>query len=1274
MKQEKASKTTVGRKATTKPTFIVGIGASAGGLSALEKFFDSMPSDSGMAFVVIQHLSPDFKSLMDDLLARHTRMAIHRVSNGIALHPDSIYLIPPKSHMTVEKGKLYLTERESGQHLDLPIDVFLSSLADAAGNRGIAVILSGTGSDGSRGIRDVHRAGGLVLAQTIESAQFDGMPRSALATGVCDLILAPESMPDAILHYARLPVPEREEMLRSYLSDDLHGEYRQIFSLLRGQYNLDFSKYKPPTVGRRIQRRMEFMQINDANTYAALLAKEPEELDHLYRDLLIGVTEFFRDTKAFRKLETEVLPELFRGRGPEDDIRIWSAGCATGEEAYSLAILLSEQAAKVNFKGNITIFATDVHRTSLDAASQGLYDTQRLKNVSRERLGRFFKKEGDDGFRVSQSLRKMIVFAPHNLISDPPFTRLDLVCCRNLLIYFQPELQDKAISLFHFALKVGGILFLGSSEGLGRFSGEFETVDSSSKLFRKTRDLKLAVDMKLDPAVQRFGLGTSGQPVHRLTVSLDRQLVHDYDMLLSKHVPSGVLVNENRQILHCFGDVSQLFNRPEGRFENDILTLVHEDLRIPLSTSLHRALKNCASIHTRNLLASPEGDRQPYDLMVECIPDEKSRNNHYFISLQPTASRPFDSVYDTENIELPNEEISLHLHQRTADLELELKAAKENLQTTIEELQTSNEELQATNEELLAANEELQSTNEELHSVNEELYTVNAEFELKNKELKQLNQDHENLIASTNVGIVYLDLNLRIRKFSPAIERFFKLIPQDIGRPIEHIAYHLANQEQMLLDVRRVLETGTMVEKEVSTVDGQWLLKRILPFRTESRAVEGVVLMFTDITRLKTAEQEILRFNRELERQVEERTREYLDAKRTADSANAAKSLFLANMSHEIRTPMSGIFGTIQLLETTRLSKEQEGYVGTLRKAAENLLAILDDILDFSKIEAGKVFIEDEPFSVAETVTDVVELHRPRLEAKKLSLKLSVADDLPPILIGDQLRLKQVLSNLLANAIKFTEDGQIGVSVRVEARSTDAAKLRFTVHDTGVGLQPDLARIIFEPFTQADASITRRFGGTGLGLAICKQLVEMMGGRIWYEPNLPAAGSCFHFTTRLPLPAAASGDESRAVEQPAVGIGPSTASLRILVAEDDPLNRMLISQVLSKLGHRTQLAANGREAIDLANREPYDLILMDVSMPEMDGLTASRQIRSLNEAHPNRTVPIVALTAHALEEDRTQFLAAGMTDILTKPFSIDNLRATLDRFAGISDTAGPSAG
>ncbi len=859
------------------PSHIVGIGASAGGLSALEQFFDNMPPDTGMAFVVIQHLSPDFKSLMDDLLSRHTSMPIHRVTNGIQLNPNSIYLIPPKTHMTVRSEKLYLTEKTVSPHtIELPIDIFFNSLAEDAGDRAVGVVLSGTGSDGSRGIISINKKGGLVVIQSPESAQFDGMPRNAISTGVCDFILAPDRIPRILVEYAISPLAVRTRMHHELEIFEDEGEYAGIFALLRRSYNLDFSKYKGSTVGRRIRRRMEFRQIPEVQDYAAIVSGDMGELDLLYKDLLIGVTEFFRDKQAFLFLEQEVIPRLFANLHRGEDLRVWSAACATGEEAYSLAILLAEKASELGFIGKITVFATDVHKTSLDFAAQGVYDRAKLTNVSPERMDKFFKKEGGDQFRVTSELRKLVVFAPHNLLNDPPFTRLDLVCCRNLLIYFQADVQEKVISLFHFALKIDSILFLGSSEGLGAFAGEFEVIANQHKLFRKIRDLKLALNLdanrmdrtpKIPVAV--FQSGSSR------TITIERQMLADYDTLLRRHMPPGVLLDENRQIIHYFGNVVEFLKMPEGRAENNILALAEDNLHIALSTSLQRADSTRQLVITRNVRIKRGAGDFLIDLHVSPLPDEKSHTTHYHVYFERVRQSEFSLPPEqSEFTDETNFDVDSHFRQHVADIEMELQSTRETLQTTVEELQTSNEELQATNEELLASNEELQSTNEELHSVNEELYSVNSEFERKNIELKQLNNDHENLLASTDIGTVFLDRQLRIRKYNPAIASFFKLLPQDIGRPIDNIAYHLSQQEEMLAEINRVLLTGNAAEQEEATRENRWLLRRIMPFRTETGHVEGVVITFTDITTVKHAEQKLARLNDELEEKVEKRTEE----------------------------------------------------------------------------------------------------------------------------------------------------------------------------------------------------------------------------------------------------------------------------------------------------------------------------------------------------------------------------------------------------------------
>jgi len=875
--EETVSESTTTKSSETSPSHIIGIGASAGGLSALEQFFDNMPPDTGMAFVVIQHLSPDFKSLMDDLLSRHTSMPIYRVTSGIELQANSIYLIPPKTHMTIREEKLFLTEKTISPHVELPIDIFFNSLAEDAGERAVGVVLSGTGSDGSRGIVSINKNGGLVVVQSPESAQFDGMPRNAIATGVCDFILAPDRIPRILVEYAISPLAVRTRMHFELEVFEDEGEYAGIFALLRRAYNLDFSKYKGSTVGRRIRRRMEFRQIPEVADYAAIVSGDQGELELLYKDLLIGVTEFFRDKQAFEFLEKEVIPRLFADLHRGEDLRVWSAACATGEEAYSIAILLAEKAEEIGFMGKITVFATDVHKTSLDFASQGVYERGRLTNVSPGRMEKYFKKEGNDLFRVTSELRKLVVFAPHNLLNDPPFTRLDLVCCRNLLIYFQTDIQERVIALFHFALKINAVLFLGTSEGLGPYVGEFEVIANQHKMFRKIRDLKLALNLDANRMERREPIMPVAvlQQGNSRAVTIDRQVLSDYDTLLKRHMPPGVLINENRQIIHYFGNVAEYLKMPEGRAENNILALAEDNLHIALSTSLQRADSTRQLVVTRNVRIRRGEGEFLVDLNVSPLPDEKSHTTHYHVY--------FERVRQTEHplpMEEPNEseetnfDVNNHFRQHVADLEMELQSTRENLQTTVEELQTSNEELQATNEELLASNEELQSTNEELHSVNEELYSVNSEFERKNIELKQLNNDHENLLASTDIGTVFLDRQLRIRKYNPAIASFFKLMPQDIGRPIDHIAYHLSQQEEMLADINRVLANGVPIEQEEETRNKSWLLKRIMPFRTETGQVEGVVITFTDISTVKAAELKVLRLNEELEQKVEERTHE----------------------------------------------------------------------------------------------------------------------------------------------------------------------------------------------------------------------------------------------------------------------------------------------------------------------------------------------------------------------------------------------------------------
>ncbi len=837
----------------TSPFYVVGVGASAGGLEALESFFQHMPADAGMAFVVVQHLSPDFKSLMDELLSRRTEIAIHRVEDGMAVEPNAIYLIPPKKEMIISGGRLLLTDKDPATGLSLPIDTFFRSLAQDCGERAVGIILSGTGSDGSRGIaRSTMQADWSLRKARIRRSSME-CPGSAVETGVVDLVLPPAAMAKALLDYIQHPVhgTKSGNSIGKLVSET---GMNAVFSLLRAECGIDFSHYKPNTVLRRIDRRLQLNRSVDLDEYVEQLRNDPQERNSLYKDLLIGVTRFFRDPDLFERLKVEVIPELLAKVSPSDEIRAWVAGCATGEEAYSLAILFHEALDAANRPLNVKIFATDVHRASLEFASTGLYEEAALTEVSSERLDRYFAKQAAK-YQVSQELRKMIVFAPHNIIKDAPFTKLDLISCRNLLIYLQTSAQKKALSLFHFGLKTGGVLVLGPSESPGEISDEFETLDGHWKVYRKRRDVRLPTDMRLPlspllPQLQAVSAALrSPKPAFP-----DANLLKAYDELLGAYVPPSFLITPQRELIHTFAGAGRYLRVPDGRPSSDLLDMVDHDLRLAISGALQRAMKESAPVGYGGVLRHSGGGEERLRVSVRPFAVRGTGETYFLISLEPE-QRPRLSAEPVGDLN-----VGAASEMRLVELEDELRYTKENLQATVEEMETSNEELQATNEELVASNEELQSTNEELHSVNEELYTVNAEYQRKIAELTELTDDMDNLLRSTDVGTIFLDRDLLIRKFTPQIAHAFQLLPQDIGRRIDSFAHNILH-DGLLDDVRRVLKTAVPIERDVQDRLGEWYLLRILPYRTKDK-VEGCVVTLIAISRLKATEKELRRLSK----------------------------------------------------------------------------------------------------------------------------------------------------------------------------------------------------------------------------------------------------------------------------------------------------------------------------------------------------------------------------------------------------------------------------
>jgi two-component system CheB/CheR fusion protein len=824
------------RTASRAAPYVVGIGASAGGLEALERFFANVPVDSGMAFVVVQHLSPDFKSLMDELLARRTSLPIHLVVDGMRIEPDHVYLIPPKKEMIISGGRLLLSERDQKQELTLPIDVFFRSLAQDCGPKSVAIVLSGGGTDGSRGVKSVHDAGGLVLVQDTASAQFDGMPKTARDAGVAHWVLAPEDMPRVLIEHV-----QREGIPVQAITTPPHG-LSAVYQMLQDAYGIDFKDYKPSTVTRRIERRLQLARADNIEDYVSRLRAEHTELDVLYRDLLIGVTRFFRNEEAFGVLEERVLPELYEQAPPETPLRVWVAGCATGEEPYSLAILLHEIASSRKARP-IKIFATDVHRGSLEIAARGYYEEEAVANVTPDRLERYFIRHGN-GYQVVPELRQMLVFAPHNVIKDPPFTRVDLISCRNLLIYFQPAAQQKALSLFHFALNRGGIAMLGPSESPGLLAHDFETVDAHWRIYRKHSDVRIPVDARLTST-----RGTDGRP-SVVNGNFPRHpmahLMGIYDSLLDECMPPSLLINERGELAHAFAGASKFVHFKDGRQSLDVLDMVDAELKMVLVGGLKRAQREPDGVIFTGVRIVADGEEGVYQVRIRPARNRPGTPPHMLVS--------FEAVEAPPRPDLPADVIDIGQvpHEQVAALESELNYTRESLQAAIEELETSNEELQAANEELLASNEELQSTNEELQSVNEELYTVNAEYQRKIDELTELTNDMDNLLASTDVGTIFLDGRLHVRKFTPQIGAQFNLLPQDIGRPIDTFTHNIHHPE-LMDDLRNVLATGQRIEREISDRQGRQFFLRVLPYLAKG-GVDGVVLTLIDVSGLKAAE------------------------------------------------------------------------------------------------------------------------------------------------------------------------------------------------------------------------------------------------------------------------------------------------------------------------------------------------------------------------------------------------------------------------------------
>jgi two-component system, chemotaxis family, CheB/CheR fusion protein len=825
---------------------IVGIGASAGGLEALEGLFAHMPPDSNIAFVIIQHLSPKYKSVMDSLLQKHTTMTVREVMEGMVIEPNCVYLNPPDHNVVIMSQTFHLVTPIKTHGINLPIDCFFRALAEEQAEKAICIILSGTGADGTLGLKAIKGAGGMTMVQAEPS--YDGMPRSAINTGQVDFVLPVDKIPDALLKYVRHPYIKQPTEIETP-EEQFQQHLQKIFFLIRSGTGHDFSNYKQNTIRRRIERRLAVHRIDKIEDYVHYLQQTPTEVEALFKDLLIGVTSFFRDPEAFEILQKDTLLDLVKNKGPNSPIRIWVVGCATGEEAFSIAMLISETLDELKKHSEVQIFASDLDHEAIDYARMAIYQESIAADVSLERLTRFFIKE-DNTYKLKKQIREMVVFTQQNLINDPPFSRLDMVSCRNLLIYMDQPLQKKLLPLFHYTLNQNGILFLGSSESIGELTDYFSVIDSKWKIFKRN---EVMLDKLINyPNIPFFDGYSAKHHLQEKTVGNGinlRSLVEK--IVLDDYTLPCVLVNDKHEVLYFVGHTDNYLKTPTGEPSFNVLKMAREGLQHKLSAALHRVTKQQKTITYEGVQVRKNGDIQTINLLVRPLTGNHLPHGLTMVIFENQTPTQKGVRHKTADIE-PDPQIS--------SLEQELQSTREYLQTTIEELETSNEELKSTNEELQSVNEELQSSNEELktskeelQSTNEELTTVNAELQSKVDELSQANNDINNLLASTEIGTIFLDNALHIKRFTPAIKKLFNLIPSDIDRPISDITSNIL-YEDIYTDTKTVLDTLVRKEIEVQSQTGNWYSMRIVPYRTTDNIIDGVVITFVDITKVKTAE------------------------------------------------------------------------------------------------------------------------------------------------------------------------------------------------------------------------------------------------------------------------------------------------------------------------------------------------------------------------------------------------------------------------------------
>lgn len=1204
---------------------VVGIGASAGGLDACTKLLEVLPADSGMAFIIVQHLDPTHESMMVNLLSRHTAMTVLQASEGMPIEPNHLYVIPPGAYLSVGEGALHLSAPQARHGARMPFDFLLHTLAAEFGSRAICVILSGTGADGSLGSKAVKEKGGFVIAQDPEEAGFDGMPRSAILTGAVDFVLPVFEIPGALAKFDRR-IPHARKPDRSAPQDQTPDWLPEIIKLLRAGSAHDFSQYKPGTLQRRIERRMALAAIetDDMNRYLAMLRNDENELELLAKDLLINVTSFFRDPAVFDLLAREIVPALVGKHDSDHPLRIWIAGCSTGEESYSLAMLFREQITASARNVKLQVFASDIDADAVARAREGLYPESIKADVSPERLTRFFSKDGQ-AYRVSPELRAPVVFTVQDVLADPPFSRLDFVSCRNLLIYLRPEAQARAVSVFRFALREGGLLLLGGSETVDNHVAGFEVVSKSERLYRRVGGGQ-AIGFGAPTIVGDSGRTavSSGQSQamtrQKALAELCKQAV------IENFAPAAVLINRNLECLYSLGPTDRYLRLARGAPSFDLLAMVRDEVRTKLRSAIQRVWKENTRIVIDGGQVGRNGDSRSFSIIAQPVRSEG-------VDLALVC---FVDSLQREQRKTPSPARGDGPH--VAELKEELETTRKELESAIRNLELSSEEQQAVNEEALSITEEYQSTNEELVTSKEELQSLNEELTALNSQLQETlelqrttSNDLQNVLYSTDVATIFLDTGLKIRIYTPAATKLFNVIPSDVGRPLADLNA-LATDNLLLSDAQMVLQTHAPLEREIEADSGAWFIRRILPYRTQDGSVDGVVITFVDVTERKQISDTLEAANQQ------------------AQLATLSKSRFLAAASHDLRQPLQTLVLLQGFLAKAVHGESARELVTRLDQTITAMSSMLNTLLDINQIDAGAVTAERVIFPINRLLDRMKDAFAYDARAQSLALRV-----VPCTLSieSDPRLLEQIISNIVSNALKYTSKGKVLLGCRRRE-----GKLSIEIWDTGVGIPENELQLIFDEYHQVDNAARERGRGLGLGLSIVRRLAKLLGYTVNVRSQL-GKGSVFSIEVTVPPTGVAAEPSSRRRGAAVDDVAGVRRSGDILVVEDDREVRELLEHLLKEEGFRAASARDGAAALELTARGAVrpDLILADFNLPDgMNGLQVTAKLRAMLR----RQIPVIILTGDISTETLRNITTQNCVR-LNKPVKMDELTQVIQR-------------